>query len=199
MSMRAAYANERTNERCAARGHGETREANGAKRPAWPISKCMRTRTRVRACVHFHRARRNCKVAYMQGVKLRGRSFDPRAIDERGSRYRFVATANSCAPRVAFSMSIFRRVVAPPNCSVSGHVRDFRVFRSMKFERVSLPPLIFNLFWPSSLAIKHKEKLCTDISDEITVSYEISLVFASSATRSLLPNFSKSNVCWIKR
>lgn len=32
-----------------------------------------------RACVHFHRrARRNCKVAYMQGVKLGSRRFDPR-------------------------------------------------------------------------------------------------------------------------
>lgn len=46
----------------------------------------MRARTRVRACVHFHRrARRNCKVAYMQGVKLRGRSFDPRVSHGRPS------------------------------------------------------------------------------------------------------------------
>lgn len=44
---------------------------------------CTRTRPRSRACVHFHRrARRNCKVAYMQGVKLAA------ARSERIERYR---------------------------------------------------------------------------------------------------------------
>lgn len=43
---------------------------------------CTRTRPRSRACVHFHRrARRNCRVAYMQGVKLGSRRFDPRPRD----------------------------------------------------------------------------------------------------------------------
>lgn len=45
---------------------------------------CTRTRPRSRACVHFHRrARRNCRVAYMQGVKLGSRRFDPRPRIER--------------------------------------------------------------------------------------------------------------------
>jgi len=88
--------NERTNERMddsSKRTRQETREANGADRsgagrPADLRIACMRARTRVRACMHFHRrALRNCKVAYMQGVKLRGCwSFDPRGSRGRSAR-----------------------------------------------------------------------------------------------------------------
>lgn len=54
------------------------------------VRACTHTRPRPRACVHFHRrARRKCKVAYMQGVKLGSRRFDPRP---RIERYRSVAT-----------------------------------------------------------------------------------------------------------
>lgn len=140
------------------------------------------THTRVRACVHFHRARRNCKVAYMQGVKLRGQSFDPRAVHERGSRYRSVATANSLA-RLALPS---RWVSSESDCAtellVSGRERPGRVSRSMKFdERTLLPPLISNLFWSPSLAI-YAMKLRNFTS--ITL----------PATRSLLRRFLESNV-----
>lgn len=54
---------------------------------------CTRTRPRSRACVHFHRrARRNCKVAYMQGVKLAARGGSIRENREI-SRDPTVATA----------------------------------------------------------------------------------------------------------
>lgn len=148
-----------------------TREANGAKRPAWPISKCMRTRTRVRACVHFHRARRNCKVAYMQGVKPRGRSFDPRSMREDRD---IDSLQRQILSRVAFSMSIFRewlrhRVAPYPVVSWKtwSSLAIDEVWRKSFIATVNLRSSLTSS--PSSLAIKHEEKLCTDICDEITV------------------------------
>lgn len=58
---------------------------------------CTRTRPRSRACVHFHRrARRNCRVAYMQGVKLGSRRFDPRPRIERYREIRCNSGAHNC-------------------------------------------------------------------------------------------------------
>lgn len=138
-----------------------TREANGAKRPARPISKCMRTRTRVRACVHFHRARRNCKVAYMQGVKLR-RSFD--LIDGRG--YRDIDSLQI--------LSLPSRWVS----SESGCATELLRIRScLSIDEVWRKSFIATVNLRSSLTSRsNTRKNCVLICDEITVSYEISLV-----------------------
>lgn len=110
---------------------GEWSEPAGRPADLWPAT-CMRVRTRTCACVHFHhRARRNCKVAYMQGVKLRGRSRlirETRAVGPPRERYRSVATANFCAPRVAAPagrlgpaspMSIVRERLRTPACTLA--------------------------------------------------------------------------------
>ena len=75
------------------------------------------TVTRSRACVHFHRrARRNCKVAYMQGVKLGSRRFDPRPRIEISIRcnsseflqHRGQPSSAFQRPCIAFSTGIVR-------------------------------------------------------------------------------------------
>lgn len=105
----------------------------------------MRARTRVRACVHFHRrARRNCKVAYMQGVKLRGRSFDPRGSRGRPADPRerieisircnseFLRASRCCAGRLgpAFPMSIVQERLRHRRVRSQGT----SAFLSMKFD-----------------------------------------------------------------
>lgn len=75
--------------------------------------------------MHFHRrARRNCKVAYMQGVKLDSRRFDPRERIEISIRCNseFLQQPRPACPhalRAAFSIGIVP-AVAPPSMNLHG-------------------------------------------------------------------------------
>lgn len=101
---------------------------------------CTHTRPRSRACVHFHRrARRNCKVAYMQGVKLGSRRFDPRP---RIERYRSVATEhNSCnAGWTSLRFAIDSRLVRFPFDSID-------LFDRGRVIRGEIRTVIFDFDW----------------------------------------------------
>lgn len=89
--------------------------------------------TVTRACVHFHRrARRNCKVAYMQGVKLGSRRFDPRPrieISIRCNSSEIPATQRTAFQRVPAAVhSLFDRYRFGIGCTIL-HVPS----RLMKF------------------------------------------------------------------
>lgn len=111
---------------------------------------CTRTRPRSRACVHFHRrARRNCRVAYMQGVKLGSRRFDPRPRIERYREIRCNTIAATRGGQLSVSPSNNSRIVIEFSSRASireidrfvqyFRFRPGRIYRRLYFYRTLRP------------------------------------------------------------